>query len=163
MYGYEFLKILPTITGTTTDDENIWIQYAFRDEFWESRFHPILMMNVTKLLEVYDLQLGSLSSADFLERLKNASYIPTARYGSSAQEPKVIYITSNIKLPKHIRDKLIKECIDKKEICPISMEPLEATTVAITSCFHFFSKQSIEEWLKTNQTCPQCRETIGLV
>jgi hypothetical protein len=163
MYGYEFLKILPTITGTTTDDANIWIQYTFRDEFWESRFHPILMMNVTKLLEVYDSQLGSLRSADFLERLKNASYISTARYGSSAQEPEVIYITSNIKLPKHIRDTLVAECIDKKEICPISMEPLDATEIAITSCFHFFSKQSIEEWLKTNQTCPQCRETTSLI
>jgi hypothetical protein len=164
-YGYEFLKILPTISGTTTDDANIWIQYTFRDEFWESCFHPILTMNLTKLLEVYDSQLGSLRSADFLERLKNASHISTARYRSSAQapEPKIIYEKIQIKLPKHIRDTLVAECIEKKEICPISMEPLEATTIAITSCFHFFRKQSIEEWLKTNQTCPQCRETTSLI
>ena len=164
-YGYEFLKILTTISGTTTDDANIWIQYTFRDEFWESRFHPILMMNITKLLEMYDSQLGSLRTVDFLERLENASHISTARYRPSAQaqESKIIYIKNEIKLPKHIRDTLVAECIDKKEICPISMEPLDATTIAITSCFHFFSKQSIEEWLKTNQTCPQCRESTSLI
>lgn len=54
---------------------------------------------------------------------------------------------------------LIKELyVDKKEMCPVAYEPLTLETTSITSCYHFFNKDAIENWFKTKNTCPVCRE-----
>ena len=47
--------------------------------------------------------------------------------------------------------------------CPITFEPIQETTAAVTSCQHVFKRVAIVEWLKKNTTCPVCREECELV
>jgi len=61
-------------------------------------------------------------------------------------------------LCKRIRDIIVADIISKGDECSITMEPLTAENLAITSCFHFFEKTAINKWISDNHTCPQCRE-----
>ena len=47
--------------------------------------------------------------------------------------------------------------------CPITFEPIQEATAAVTSCQHVFKRLAIVEWLKKNTTCPVCREECELV
>jgi len=47
--------------------------------------------------------------------------------------------------------------------CPITFEPIQEATAAVTSCQHVFKRPAIVEWLKKNTTCPVCREECELV
>ncbi len=47
--------------------------------------------------------------------------------------------------------------------CPITFEPIQEATSAVTSCQHVFKREAIVEWLKKNTTCPVCREECELV
>ena len=47
--------------------------------------------------------------------------------------------------------------------CPITFEPIQEATAAVTSCQHVFKRVAIVEWLKKNTTCPVCREECELV
>lgn len=66
------------------------------------------------------------------------------------------------KLPMRIRDIIVADIISKGDECSITMEPLTAENLAITSCFHFFEKTAINKWISENHTCPQCRERTTL-
>jgi ankyrin repeat protein len=48
--------------------------------------------------------------------------------------------------------------INKNELCPITYEPLTIETSSITSCYHAFDKNAIQDWFKTKNNCPVCRE-----
>jgi len=47
--------------------------------------------------------------------------------------------------------------------CPITFEPIQEATAAVTSCQHVFKRDAIIQWLKKNTTCPVCREECELV
>jgi len=47
--------------------------------------------------------------------------------------------------------------------CPITFEPIQEVTAAVTSCQHVFKRDAIIHWLKKNTTCPVCREECELV
>jgi hypothetical protein len=47
--------------------------------------------------------------------------------------------------------------------CPITFEPIQEATSAVTSCQHVFKREAIVEWLKKNTTCPVCREECELI
>lgn len=70
--------------------------------------------------------------------------------------------TRPTQLCKRIRDIIVADIISKGDECSITMEPLTAENLAITSCFHFFEKEAIGKWMNENHTCPQCRETATL-
>ena len=63
----------------------------------------------------------------------------------------------NQKLPKRIYEIITHDFISKGEECSIAMEPVTHETIAITSCFHIFTKDAIQRWIQTESTCPQCR------
>ena len=69
-------------------------------------------------------------------------------------EPKLKVIKPNIEIINAIKELYI----NKKEMCPITYEPLKIETTSITSCYHLFNKDAIENWFKTKNTCPVCRE-----
>ena len=66
-------------------------------------------------------------------------------------------IKENRTLPKRIYNLISNDFITKAEECSITMEPLTTETLAITSCFHIFSKTAIARWISGDDTCPQCR------
>lgn len=64
-------------------------------------------------------------------------------------------------IPKRIAW-LIAEEAAKSETCPILSEPISPVTAAVTTCFHVFEYDAINEWFvrnPVNTKCPVCRET----
>ena len=69
------------------------------------------------------------------------------------EEPKMEVVRPN----KEIIDLIVNNEISKKSICPISLEEISKETAVVTNCFHVFSKENIENWLKVNNFCPICK------
>ena len=58
----------------------------------------------------------------------------------------------------NLRDHIIPECTQ----CTISLEEFSDTTeVIVLPCRHAFTVDAIQRWLRTNTTCPTCRERVG--
>lgn len=64
--------------------------------------------------------------------------------------------------PAFVVNLLLEEAISKKQDCPITMEPITKESAAVTSCYHIFDRDSITSWLKSNKTCPVCKQTCCL-
>ena len=69
------------------------------------------------------------------------------------KEPKL----QEIKIPAHIMATYIQSLLDKKELCPITMEPLQRDTLYITECGHAMSKSAARKWITQKKSCPVCR------
>jgi hypothetical protein len=65
-------------------------------------------------------------------------------------------------IPKFVAEALLAKSVASAETCPIVMEPLTAGNTSVTSCFHIFQKDAIEEWLGKNTTCPVCKKECTL-
>jgi len=49
----------------------------------------------------------------------------------------------------------------KEELCPISTNPISPITASVTTCFHVFETEGINEWIARNPVntpCPVCRK-----
>ena len=58
----------------------------------------------------------------------------------------------------NLRDHIIPECTQ----CTISLEEFSDTTeVIVLPCRHAITVDAIQRWLRTNTTCPTCRERVG--
>jgi hypothetical protein len=63
-------------------------------------------------------------------------------------------------IPKRIAWMVAEEA-SKNEMCPILAEAISPITAAVTTCFHTFDHDSINEWFvrnPVNTKCPVCRE-----
>ena len=74
--------------------------------------------------------------------------------GSEPEQPKKMEV---VRPNKEIIDLIVNNEISKKSICPISLEEISKETAVVTNCFHVFSKENIENWLKVNDFCPICK------
>jgi hypothetical protein len=52
----------------------------------------------------------------------------------------------------------VAEALLKDATCPITMDPVEKGDAAVTSCFHVFQRDAIEQWLVKQNTCPVCKK-----
>ena len=75
----------------------------------------------------------------------------------AASAPVVATPPTTVKIPSHIVRGFVESAIQKKEVCPITLEPLVMGHVAMTSCGHLFNTEAIMNMLKENTTCPSCR------
>lgn len=49
------------------------------------------------------------------------------------------------------------------QTCPITMEPLVDGSSAVTSCFHVFNREALEEWMaRQGASCPVCKQTCAV-
>lgn len=64
--------------------------------------------------------------------------------------------------PAHLVSPVLASAEADRKICPITMEPIQKRTAAITSCGHIFQKKAIQEWLASHETCPECRQRCSL-
>lgn len=70
--------------------------------------------------------------------------------------------------PKFVTDLIIADAVSKGATCPITMEPLKADKVTVTSCYHVFDTDALNTWaaaqIATAETsatvCPQCRKGL---
>jgi hypothetical protein len=66
------------------------------------------------------------------------------------------------KIPSFVADALVQAAIQKKEECSISFTPLEeATSVAVTPCYHIFERTAMHEWLSQKKECPCCKAYVS--
>jgi len=64
---------------------------------------------------------------------------------------------ASVTYPPHIIDAILEHAEITKKSCPITMEPIQKQTATLTRCGHIFQKAALTDWLKTHQTCPECR------
>jgi hypothetical protein len=60
--------------------------------------------------------------------------------------------------PKHLADQVLAAAEAAGQVCPITMEPIQKSTAAVTSCGHVFQKEAITHWMQDHDTCPECRQ-----
>lgn len=70
-----------------------------------------------------------------------------------AEETKIEVVRPN----KEIIDLIVNNEISKKSLCSISLEEINKETAVVTNCFHVFSRENIENWLKVKDFCPICK------
>jgi hypothetical protein len=64
---------------------------------------------------------------------------------------------------KRVADLVIADALKQDLCCAISLNPLtKETAVCVAPCYHVFEKESIQMWLSTSSTCPECREVCSL-
>jgi hypothetical protein len=85
-----------------------------------------------------------------------------------APAPTPVPLTARIRLegiPKRIAWLIAEEASKSGENCPISMADISPITASVTSCFHVFETESINNWVQlhpNNTPCPVCRKTFTL-
>jgi hypothetical protein len=60
-------------------------------------------------------------------------------------------------IPQYILNGYIESLVTKKELCPILMNELTLDSTCITPCNHAMSKEALDSWFETNESCPVCR------
>lgn len=69
-------------------------------------------------------------------------------------------VTITLPPPKFVIDLIIADAIAKRTVCPITMEPLKADRVTVTSCYHVFDTNALNTWAADTNVCPQCRKGL---
>jgi hypothetical protein len=60
-------------------------------------------------------------------------------------------------LPKFVADLILRDAAAEGKLCPITMEPIEATEAyTVTPCYHAFNKEALGRWTREHTTCPEC-------
>ena len=67
---------------------------------------------------------------------------------------------AQLKIPSHIVRGFVESAIQKKEICPITLDALVMGNVAMTSCGHLFEIQALMNTIANSNVCPNCRAFI---
>jgi hypothetical protein len=60
-------------------------------------------------------------------------------------------------IPVRVAVALVEQAIRRGEGCPITTDPLEISTAAVTSCYHCFQHDALQRWLHDHTTCPVCK------
>ncbi len=60
-------------------------------------------------------------------------------------------------IPAFVAEALLEKALTTGETCPISMNALTRGAVYVTSCFHLFQREALDEWRTKNAKCPVCR------
>lgn len=68
-------------------------------------------------------------------------------------------------IPQRIAWLIAEDSSKSKETCAITTDEISPITAAVTTCFHVFEYDSIQEWVNKNParpTCPVCREVCAI-
>jgi len=68
-----------------------------------------------------------------------------------------VEVPVEIPLPQYILNGYIENMVTKKETCPILLAELTLETTCVTPCGHAMSKEGLDSWFRSSQTCPVCR------
>lgn len=125
---------------------------------------PIFAVSNTKNLKWIGnvgLQRGSDVFQNWVQRQTNSHYEDVLEtWTHSSRSPKLNSQTDPI--PLFVAETLLEKAIQCKQTCPISFEPLDKGKTAVTSCFHLFDQNAIQEWMKTRSICPVCKKVCSV-
>lgn len=65
-------------------------------------------------------------------------------------------------IPLFVAETLLEKAIAAEEMCPISIEPFTKGSTIVTSCFHIFQKEALDEWRTKHVSCPLCKKTCAI-
>jgi hypothetical protein len=84
------------------------------------------------------------------------------RYARSIRE--VIKTVEREKtVPQFVAQLVAQHSVENGEMCPITCDDITVDEAAVTSCYHVFSKESIEMYRAMgNMTCPICRQECSI-
>jgi hypothetical protein len=91
--------------------------------------------------------------------------LATAAQPQQQQQPPPVIKTILKPIPQRIAWLIAEESSKSKETCAITTDEISPITAAVTTCFHVFEYESIQEWVNKNParpTCPVCREVCAI-
>jgi len=112
---------------------------------------------------LFDLQIPTLGLPDnFFGPVRPHPIVPRTPQTQTPQiqTPPQIQIQQIQSLPPHVAALVIRDAVASGNLCPITMESLHPETATVTPCGHVFQAAALHRWLRTNSTCPECREAI---
>lgn len=66
-------------------------------------------------------------------------------------------------VPQFVAQLIAQHAVESGQTCPISYDDITVDDAAVTSCYHVFSKETIEMYRATgNMTCPVCRQECSI-
>jgi hypothetical protein len=92
---------------------------------------------------------------------EKASYIMN-RFARSIREV-IKTVECEKTVPQFVAQLVAQRAAESGETCPISYDDITVDNAAVTSCYHVFSKESIEMYRASgNMTCPVCRQECSI-
>lgn len=99
---------------------------------------------------------------DHLRPIVDTPQRPPFRFYRVAPPPPSAPPSALPPLPSHVAATIIAHAVATGAVCPITMEPIVATSAITTPCGHVFAAQALRIWLRTRHTCPECRAPISI-
>ena len=115
----------------------------------------------TAEVEITDKELWTVREA---EQPAGLAALATAAQ-QQQQQPPPVFKTILKPIPQRIAWLIAEDSSKSKETCAITTDEISPITAAVTTCFHVFEYESIQEWVNKNParpTCPVCREVCAI-
>jgi len=104
---------------------------------------------------LFDLQQSTSYSGDFVRQQPDRQ--------QERQQRQQIHQNQGNCIPKFVADLILRDAATEGKLCPITMEPIEATeTYTVTPCYHAFNKEALGRWTREHRTCPECNQSISV-
>jgi len=133
-----------------------------RDEPYDSRLEhylrPSLFIDMPLTLVQRQSSFDQMLETAITASLSHHPRTQTSREPRTPSHPSA----TSFRLPQHVVDIVLSAAEADRYSCPISMEPISKATGAVTSCGHVFQATAIQEWLQSNDTCPECRQPCSV-
>ena len=110
---------------------------------------------------LFDLQRQESYSGNIVEmqqqRQQRPQVGPHVRPSVQPQQRPQVRQQQQRDVPKFVTDLILRDAAAEGKLCPITMEPIEATEAyTVTACYHAFNKEALGRWLRDHITCPEC-------
>jgi len=150
---------IPICKHSSTNTINLRIKY--NDTILVNSEYTIPLLKISDPCQVlsesfYNLNLPENLSYGF--ELNNVIPSVSGSLRSTLQEK-----PQESKIPSHIMAAYIQSLLDKKDLCPITMEPLERDTLYVTTCGHAMTKSAATTWITQKKSCPVCRTALNYI
>jgi len=163
-YVYNIVRYRPTsvrfnkvISKKNNGNNTREMKWAFTLERLEHDGDRIPVLYIQRRNEV----LSSFKAQSFIP-IAVAPVTPTVPPVAPTLEKKKYTISS---IPKHMIEAVLRDSSTRGELCPITYEPIDMSSSAITSCFHVFDRESIEQWITNpanGDKCPVCKSQCNV-
>jgi hypothetical protein len=119
----------------------------------------------TAEVEITDKELWTVRASAQQEAAQQAPGLAALATAAQQQQPLPVIKTILKPIPQRIAWLIAEESSKSKETCAITTDEISPITAAVTTCFHVFEYESIQEWVNKNParpTCPVCREVCAI-